>query len=107
MPIQRRVVIRPNPSPPPRVIFDPEPVNANPGDQIFWFNDDTEPHWPAPLDADGKITDQQAFMDHQIAPNTPSSTVSPRNDLSYGCSLHLDGQRRATERGSIKFGGGP
>lgn len=104
MAIQRRVVIKRTPSPQPQVVFDPEPVRANPNDQIFWFNDDTEPHWPAPLDADGKVTDQQAFMAHQIAPKSPSSTVSPGNDLSYGCSLHLDRQGKATERGSITFG---
>jgi hypothetical protein len=112
MGIQRRVVIKRNASPPPRVVFDPNPVVAEPDDQIFWFNDDTEPHWPAPLDADGKIPDPKAFMDFQIPPKNPSPTVNfadvtPDHEVKYGCSLHLDAEHRATERGTVKFPGNP
>jgi plastocyanin len=111
MGIQRRVVIKRNASPPPRGVFDPNRVVAQPNDQIFWFNDDTEGHWPAPLDDDGKILDPKAFMDFQIPPKNPSPTVNfagnPDDEVQYGCSLHLDPEQRATERGTVKFAGNP
>src|SRR5262245_29812501 len=100
---QRRIVIKRNPAPPPRVVFDPDPFPAEADDEIFWFNDDSEPHWPAPLDADGTILDAQAFMDFQIPSKNSSPTVNPASDVEYGCSLHLSADGKATERGLIKF----
>lgn len=99
MPMQRKISINENPyGDSPRVVFDPDPLEAKKQDQIFWTNYDTEQaHWPGRLLDDGTI-DETYFMPNQIAPNGDSSSSfspSTARTLNYACSLHPD------ERGSI------
>lgn len=105
MAIERRIIIKTAaPGASPRVTFDPNPLQANPADQIFWTNNDSQPHWPGRLKADGTI-DTTFFMPNQIAPDGDVSAVfstivkSDPNDpdtlLNYACSLH------PPEKGSI------
>jgi plastocyanin len=103
---ERRVVIKRNNASPPQVVFDPDPFPAQPGDQIFWFNDDTVAHWPALLNDDDTISDPKtSFMRQQIEPQRSSTSTNPAVDLKYGCCLHLDADKKATERSAIKFPG--
>lgn len=93
MPFQWRIAINKNAEgASPGVVFKPNPLQAKAGDQIFWANnDDSQPHWPGLLRADGTI-DATFFMPNQIAPNGDvSQTFSPTNsnqDFEYACSLH-------------------
>lgn len=99
MPFQRRIDIDPNPDgDSPRAVFDPDPLEANPRDQIFWTNNDGEAHWPGRLNDDGSI-DRTFFMPNQIAPNGDVSAIfspSAPATFEYACSLHPD------ERGTIQ-----
>jgi plastocyanin len=84
----------------PRVVFDPDPLQARVGDQIFWTNnDESEAHWPGLLQDDGNI-DETFFIPHQIAPDGGvSSTFAPSlpdQVFEYACSLHPD------EKGTIR-----
>jgi plastocyanin len=102
MAIERQILIKPNaPGISPRVVFDPNPLAANTMDQIFWTNNDSQPHWPGRLNGDGTI-DTTFFMPNQIAPNGDVSSVfstvvktDATHQLNYACSLH------PAEQGSI------
>ena len=86
--LQRRVNVD---SSPPRVSFDPSPLNVVVGDQIFWTNNDSQPHWPGLKNPDGSI-DETFFMPYQIAGADTSPTFSPgvAEALVYVCSIHRD-----------------
>lgn len=92
MPIQRQININKNPNGPPNITFDPNPLNANTRDQIFWTNNDDQPHWPGLLNSDGTINTTY-FMPNQIAPNGDTSPIfSPavptsQQPLNYKCSI--------------------
>ena len=83
----------------PEVKFDPDPLDANPRDQIFWVNHDKGPHWPGLVNDDGTIN-TTFFMLNQIAGNgdqsAPFSTLLV-GTLNYACSLH------PTEKGVINI----
>lgn len=72
------------------VRFDPSRLDVEPGDQIFWTNNHSQPHWPSLKNADGTI-DNSFFMPNQIAPDSSSSTFSPGDDAkrtyTYVCCL--------------------
>jgi plastocyanin len=96
--LQRRVSVDPSP---PKVSFEPSPLDVEVGDQIFWTNNDSQPHWPGLKKEDGSI-DNTFFMPNQIAAASdmgPSSspTFSPgaTGTLVYACSLH------SSEEGTI------
>jgi plastocyanin len=96
--LQRRVSVDPSP---PKVSFEPSPLDVEVGDQIFWTNNDSQPHWPGLKKEDGSI-DNTFFMPNQIAVAAdmgPSSspTFSPvaTGALVYACSLH------SSEEGTI------
>lgn len=95
---QRRIDINKNPEgSSPRVVFDPDPLEAKTRDQIFWTNNDSEAHWPGLVNEDGTI-DKTFFMPNQIAPNGDTSAIfapAAPATFEYACSLHPD------ERGSI------
>lgn len=84
--LERRVNVDPSP---PKVSFDPSPLNVVVGDQIFWTNNDSQPHWPGLENEDGSI-DTTFFMPYQIAGGDTSPTFSPgvAGALKYVCSLH-------------------
>ena len=88
--IERKIRIRPNTAgASPKVVFDPNPLTADSGDQIFWVNEDSQPHWPGRLDGTGNIN-KTFYMPNQIAPNGDvSSGFSPSvpGPLPYACSL--------------------
>jgi plastocyanin len=90
MAIERQIVIKPNaPGASPRVVFDPNPLQANQADQIFWTNNDTQPHWPGRKNPDGTIN-ATFFMTNQIAPGGDVSAVFSTivsGTLNYVCSL--------------------
>jgi len=93
-----KIDINPNPGGNPRVKFDPDPLQANTLDQIFWTNNDSQPHWPGLL-KDGGTIDNTFFMNNQIAPNGDrSSSFSASRPVTYQyvCSLHTN------ERGTIQ-----
>ena len=56
--LQRRVSVDPSPL---KVSFDPSPLDVEVGDQIFWTNNDSQPHWPGLKKPDGSI-DETFFM---------------------------------------------
>jgi plastocyanin len=104
--LQRRVSI--DPSPLTRVSFDPSTLNVEVGDQIFWTNNDSQPHWPGLKNpADGSI-DTTFFMPNQIAEvsdlgPSSSSIFSPgaTGTLQYVCSLHCEAGQPCSEEGTI------
>ena len=69
--LQRRVNVDPSP---PEVSFDPSSLNVVVGDQIFWTNNDSQPHWPGLKKEDGSI-DETFFMPYQIAGADSSSDI--------------------------------
>ena len=78
----------------PRAAFDPGTLNASARDQIFWTNNDTEPHWPGPKDSEGNV-DQDGWFPNQIAGRSEFSTdtsaqwsPSLPGSYPYACSLH-------------------
>ena len=85
MAIERRIIIKPNaPGASPRVSFDPNPLKANPADQIFWTNTDTQPHWP------GLPGNPTFFMSNQIAPGgdvSPVFSTIVDGTLTYVCTI--------------------
>jgi len=91
--LQRRVSV--DPSPLNRVSFDPSPLDVKVGDQIFWTNNDSEPHWPGLQRQDGSI-DETFFMPNQIAeasdmgPSSSSTFAPGEGTFVYVCSIHRD-----------------
>ncbi|MGH8584882.1 MAG: cupredoxin domain-containing protein [Gammaproteobacteria bacterium] len=90
--LQRRVSCGPAPL---KVSFDPSPLDVEVGDQIFWTNNDSKPHWPSRIsrNEDGSIAiNQTSFMDNQIAGGTTSTTFAPGvpETIEYVCSLHRE-----------------
>jgi plastocyanin len=62
--------------------FDPNPQTVYVNDSVYWFNGDSQAHWPAPSAADPK-----GFLQYQIAPNSSSNQVSfptPKK-ITYVC----------------------
>jgi len=93
MPFQWLININPNVTKPPRVNFSPNPLpKVEPGDNIVWANNDSEPHWPC------VAGNRDFFMPNQIAPKSTSSAFSPTaaGNLDYVCYLHPD------EKGTIQ-----
>ena len=90
MAIERQIIIKGNaPGASPRVTFDPNPLQANQADQIFWTNNDTQAHWPGRKNADGSIN-ATFFMPNQIAPGGDVSAVFSTivsGTQNYVCSL--------------------
>ena len=86
MAIERRIVIKPSaPGASPRVTFDPDPLQANPADQIFWTNNDTQAHWP------GLPGNPTFFMSNQIAPGgdvSPVFSTTVIGTLNYVCTIN-------------------
>jgi plastocyanin len=107
MAIERRIIIKTSaPGASPRVSFDPNPLQANQADQIFWTNNDSQPHWPGRVDDAGKIY-PDFFMSYQIAQNGGTSTVFSTTvvgTLKYVCTLkgheHETGSIVITAQGS-------
>ncbi len=90
--LQRRVSVDPSPQ---KVSFDPSPLAVEVGDQIFWTNNDSQPHWPSRIvrNEDGSMTiDQTSFMEYQIAGGESSDTFSPgvAETIEYVCSLQRE-----------------
>jgi plastocyanin len=81
--------------------FDPDPLQANTRDQIFWSNNDDKPHWPGLADDTGKVINPTFFMPNQIAGNGDVSAIFTTNATDttypYACSLHPN------ETGTIKI----
>ena len=97
--LQRRVSVDPSPL---KVSFDPSPLDVEVGDQIFWTNNDVQPHWPGLKKPDGSI-DESFFMEYQIAGGDSSATFSPgvAGPLEYACSLHCTPGEPCSEEGTI------
>ncbi|HYJ86412.1 MAG TPA: hypothetical protein VEW46_10170 [Pyrinomonadaceae bacterium] len=76
-------------------VFNPNPLTAYPNDSVYWSNDDTVAHWPAPSAAN-----PTGWLDFQIAPDSESSQISldppAPYTLNYVCVLH------PSETGQIK-----
>ena len=66
-------------------VFDPNPQTVCVNDSVFWFNNDQQPHWPAPSAADPK-----GFLQFQVPPNAPSNQVSfgKAKTITYICVNH-------------------
>ena len=79
--------------------FVPTSLQADAGDSVFWSNEDTVAHWPAP-----SVTNKTAWLDYQVPPGGVSSQISLNPPapytLNYVCVLHPG------ETGQIKVGGG-
>ena len=89
MAIERPISINPGAA---GATFDPNPLHARQGDQIFWTNNDTKAHWP------GLPGNPGFLMANQIAPGGDVSPVFSTlviSTLNYVCTLHLN------EAGSI------
>jgi plastocyanin len=74
--LQRRVSVDPSP---PKVSFEPSPLDVEVGDQIFWTNNDSQPHWPGLKKEDGSI-DNTFFMPNQIA---AASDMGPSSSPTF------------------------
>ena len=96
--LERRVSVAPSP---PKVSFEPSPLDVEVGDQIFWTNNDSQSHWPGLL-KDGSI-DETFFMLNQIAGASSSPIFSPgvAGTLQYVCSLHCKAGQPCNEAGTI------
>lgn len=94
MPFQEKIAIEKNTQgDSPRAVFAPDPLAVGVLDQVFWSNQDSEPHWPGLLKDDGKTIDKEFFMPNQIAPNGDVSAIfafSKAGTFKYACSLHPD-----------------
>ena len=83
------------------VTFRPTPQSVNLGDSVFWFNNTSSPHQPAP---DGGTSDQ--WVSHPIPPHGQSSQVvfdtlpsgQTSANFSYHCAVH---PTNPTEKGVI------
>lgn len=106
MAIERRIIITPKtPGGSPRVTFDPNPLQANQADQIFWTNNDTVAHWPGLVDGNGNVQ-PQFFMSYQIAGGGGTSTVfstTVLGTLNYICTI----AGHENEKGSIVISKAP
>lgn len=92
-------------------VFDPNPLTVNVNDSAFWFNGDTQPHWPAPSAAN-----PTGWLDFQIESGGVSSQISfnPPGPytLNYVCALHpgetgqirVRGQKKSAFAGDTKKG---
>lgn len=107
MPFQMQININSGVSP-PTVTFDPSPLAVKVGDQIFWTNNDSQPHWPGLKKQDGSI-DNTFFMPYQIAGasdtgSSSSPTFSPgaAETLVYLCSIHCQPGESCSEAGVIE-----
>ena len=72
------------------VQFDPATVTVKVLTQIFWTNNDANPHWPGLVNADGSIN-KTFFMPNQIAGGGDTSAVfapSLAGTLNYADSLN-------------------
>lgn len=88
MGIERQITITTKAGGSPRITFTPGSLPANVADQVFWTNNDTQPHWPGLVV--GSDINKTFFMPNQIAPNGNTSSVfSPGQPgpLTYKCSL--------------------
>jgi plastocyanin len=92
---------------PPTVTFNPTLLEVKVGDQIFWTNNDSQPHWPGLKKQDGSI-DNSFFMPNQIAEasdmGSSSSSIFSSDvakTLVYVCSLHCEPGRSCSEAGVI------
>lgn len=88
-------------------VFDPNPLQAEPNDSVFWFNGDNIAHWPAPAPKNPKDPiNKKAWLDYQIPANASSTQIAlnpppaPYNAycLNYVCALH------PKEKGQIRVG---
>jgi plastocyanin len=81
--------------------FNPPDLQAQPGDLIFWLNNSSVAHWPAPT-ADPK--DQKKWLPYQIPGRTAnqdpaaSQSITFASDVTidYVCSLHHGEKGRIT-----------
>ena len=83
------------------VTFRPTPQSVNLGDSVFWFNNTTKPHQPAP---DGGTADQ--WVSQPIPPHSQSSQVVfdtvPAGQTSVSFSYHCAVDSTSpTEKGVI------
>jgi plastocyanin len=83
-------------TPGPTTIFNPNPQTINQFDSVFWSNETTESHQPAP---DGGADDQ--WVSQPIPPKGQSSQVvfETTGTYPYHCVKH---PHSATEKGVIK-----
>lgn len=84
-------------------VFDPNPLQAEPNDSVFWFNGDKVAHWPAPAPKKpGDPINKKAWLDFQIPANASSTAIALNPPapycLNYVCALHPN------EKGQIKVG---
>ena len=89
-----------------QVVFKPNPADVTTQDNVFWVNNDTEPHLPTRTDGTGP---DQKWMNYEIPPDASSSgvvffdpdTITGKNPIytvEYFCSVHPDVQ---SEKGTI------
>ncbi|MEA2719500.1 MAG: Cupredoxin-like domain [Candidatus Eremiobacteraeota bacterium] len=77
---ERKITIRPGTP----AHFAPSPANVNAGDDVFWDNEDSKPHWPTPAGAA-----KDYWLDEPIQPHQPSDGISMETGtFTYVCSLH-------------------
>src|SRR5947207_8471998 len=74
----QQIQINPNTPPTPKepAVFSPQAVSASAGDNLTWFNNDSQDHWPAPSAAN-----KTGWLPYQI----PSGSES-RGDLALGAN---------------------
>ena len=87
--------------------FHPNPADATTQDNVFWVNEDTEPHLPTRTNGTGP---DQIWMKYQIPPDASSSGVTFFNPdtitkepapytVEYFCAVHPN---NPNEKGKIK-----
>jgi len=52
--LQVKIIPNSSPTPTQPAVFSPQALTANAGDNVTWFNDDKQAHWPAPTATGGR-----------------------------------------------------
>jgi plastocyanin len=92
-----------------QVVFKPNPAVVTTQDNVFWVNNDTEPHLPTRTD--GTAPDQK-WMNYEIPLGASSSGVvffdpdtitgkAPTYTVEYFCCVHSDTTSVQPEKGTI------
>ena len=80
----------------PQVKFTPPSLSVNAGDVIYWRNNDSAPHWPAP-----KAGQQDDWMDYQI-PGKQKDQPAPTSQQAVTFAAGDKGTKQTVQYYDVK-----